>query len=429
MNVLILTPDAVGSTLLQRLITIYMQFYNYDRPVINLHELTNGLVKYYNPTFNQEVLGKQDGKWGYHQSLLEITELLQSTDHYKTSRLAHYHIKNRQDSIQDQISFYEYLNENFLIVSCRRHNVFEHALSWSLSKVTKKLNVYSAEEKINSFIHLYRDGIIIDPTSLLQTLDAYKSYLQWCDNHFSISSYFYYEEHLPNIERFIMNLPLFTEQPKKLSWNDNFGMEFNDWNKHRYLASDIGAMALTNQAGLSQLALSATASNEDMRTLLGFLESYKNIADPSWPSINSVSDYNNLPRAIREECENVFGLKPQDNSTAVMVSADKLTLPADHVTFLNKHAEQYDSTNKVIDTMIAQGIMINPPPVKKQTMKEKRFLIKNFDQLLDVYNRWIELNPDMGKPIDNFVIDKFIGVEQQYWDPPQETALLAQSGQ
>jgi hypothetical protein len=64
MNVLILTPDAVGSTLLQRLITIYMQFHKYNKPVINLHELTNGLVKYYNADFAQEVLGKKDGKWG-----------------------------------------------------------------------------------------------------------------------------------------------------------------------------------------------------------------------------------------------------------------------------------------------------------------------------------------------------------------------------
>ena len=59
MNVLILTPDAVGSTLLQRLITIYMQFHQYDRPVINLHELTNGLVKYHNSVLNQDVLGKK----------------------------------------------------------------------------------------------------------------------------------------------------------------------------------------------------------------------------------------------------------------------------------------------------------------------------------------------------------------------------------
>jgi hypothetical protein len=65
MNVLILTPDRVGSTLLQRLITIYMQFHEYDRPVINLHELTNGIIKYYSPVFNDEVLGKGVGdEWG-----------------------------------------------------------------------------------------------------------------------------------------------------------------------------------------------------------------------------------------------------------------------------------------------------------------------------------------------------------------------------
>ena len=43
MNVLILTPDRVGSTLLQRVLTVYMLRQGFDKPVINLHELTNGL--------------------------------------------------------------------------------------------------------------------------------------------------------------------------------------------------------------------------------------------------------------------------------------------------------------------------------------------------------------------------------------------------
>jgi hypothetical protein len=77
MNVLILTPDRVGSTLLQRLITVYMQAHDYGAPVINLHELTNGLIKYYSPMFAREVLGKPNGQpWGYFQSLDQITDLL-----------------------------------------------------------------------------------------------------------------------------------------------------------------------------------------------------------------------------------------------------------------------------------------------------------------------------------------------------------------
>ena len=131
MNVLILTPDRVGSTLLQRLATIYMLRKGFDKPVINLHELSNGIIKYYNPTLNQEVLGKPSGTdWGYFQKLPEVVDLLKSTDHYWTSRLAHYHLVRRKDDLNDQLKFYEFLNKNCFVISCRRENILEHAMSW-----------------------------------------------------------------------------------------------------------------------------------------------------------------------------------------------------------------------------------------------------------------------------------------------------------
>lgn len=71
MNVLLLTPDRVGSTLLQRLITIYATINeNYNPLTINLHELTNGLVAYEHATFKQSVLGKKEGGWGYQKTQL-----------------------------------------------------------------------------------------------------------------------------------------------------------------------------------------------------------------------------------------------------------------------------------------------------------------------------------------------------------------------
>ena len=107
MNVVVLTPDRVGSTLLQRLITIYMQFHQFDQPVINLHELTNGLMRYYSPVFNCEVLGKDpQDHWGYHQTLPEIVDMLESVSHYKlpdwhsiTSKLARIHRPTNCDCI------------------------------------------------------------------------------------------------------------------------------------------------------------------------------------------------------------------------------------------------------------------------------------------------------------------------------------------
>ena len=431
MNVLILTPDAVGSTLLQRLITIYMQFHHYDRPVINLHELTNGLVRYHNSALNQEVLGKHENSnnWGYHQSLREIVELLDSVDHYKTSRLAQYHIKNRQDPLADQIPFYQYLNDNFYIISCRRHNVFEHALSWALSKVTKKLNVYSTDEKIENFFDLYRNGIVLDPESLIQTLETYKVYSEWCNNHFNVASYFYYDQHLQNIESYILNLPVFAGQTKLISWQEHYGMEFDTWNRCHYLQGDIESIALDYSDSFLKIADSATNLTKPE---IQFLEHYHAIADKSWPRVNSISDYQQLPQCIQQEAEQQFNLIVPTNDS--LLSNTKVTmleqsietyLPAEYRDFLNHHTTQYQQTNTAIAKLVEQKIMISPPPIKKQTLAEKKYIVKNFEQCLEVYNQWIDRNPSIGNPIDSTVLDSFAVAERQRWKPNIISANLA----
>lgn len=420
MNVLILTPDAVGSTLLQRLVTIYMQFHTYDRPVINLHELTNGLVRYHNRSLNQDVLGKKEGAWGYYQSLEQVVELLSSVDHYKTSRLAHYHIRNRQDSMADQVPFYQYLNDNFYIISCRRHNLFEHALSWSLSKVTKKLNVYSDTEKIDSFFEFYKDGIDLDPNSLIQTLNAYRDYINWCNNHFNVASYFYYEEHLPSIEKYILNLPIFGQQTKKLTWQDTFDMEFNQWNLCRYLGSDLGTLALDQPEKFAQLTSSASVTKIDLG-IESFLQSYQQVSDPSWPTISSLEDYQNLPERIRKEVEQERKIQvPTQSETAYQVQLSQpLTelLPEKHQEFLNQHKPTLDRSLRHIKAMVANGVLVSLPPIKKQILAEKKYMIKNYQHLLKVYNRWIEQNPEMGRPLDNDTLDRFAELEKTKWNP------------
>ena len=203
MNVLILTPDRVGSTLLQRVLTVYMLRQGFDKPVINLHELTNGLEKYYNNILQQEVLGKPRGtEWGYYQTLSEIENLLKSVDHYKTARLARYHIVSRQDTIAEQLKFYDYINKNFYVISCRRENLFEHAISWGIHSHSKQLNVYSVEEKINVFQNIYKNKISVPKETLLTHLDNYKNYISWADTNFNIQSYWNYDIDIKNIEKY-----------------------------------------------------------------------------------------------------------------------------------------------------------------------------------------------------------------------------------
>jgi len=369
MNVLILTPDAVGSTLLQRVLTVYMQFHDFDQPVINLHELTNGLVKSYSADFNREILSKPIGggdTWGYFQSLEEIVKILESVDHYKTARVAEYHMRGRKDRHGQQVQFYRYLNDNFYIISCRRQNVFEHALSWELNKITKRLNVYSAGEKVQTFLNLYRDRVDIDPGGLLQGLENYKIYLKWCDDHFQISSHFNYEQDVPNIENYVLGLPVFAAQQKRVSWYDTFGLSFNDWNRCHRIASDIGSIALNSPGQLLRLE-----QNTDIR--------------PGYDS--------------------------------ELVNRIVTNLPQEQQDFFAANAQKFSDAARTIDRMGELGIMLgNGIPIKKQTFAEKRVMIKNFQECADVYNEWIGRNPTVGQPIDTTDLEKHVQAELEFWN-------------
>jgi hypothetical protein len=222
MNVLILTPDRVGSTLLQRLMTIYANINeNYNPLTINLHELTNGLVSYENATFNRTVLGKKSDSWGYHQTLQEITGMLENCHHDVISRLAHYHLKARNDSVKDQQSFYQYINDNFYIIAARRQNLLEHAMSWCIAVESKKLNVYSFEEKYQTYADITKNPVNVQEEMVFKYLNQYREYMEWVDRHFNVNSYFEYERDLSNIEQYILNLRVFNGQIKRpLNWQD-----------------------------------------------------------------------------------------------------------------------------------------------------------------------------------------------------------------
>lgn len=238
MNVLILTPDRVGSTLLQRLITVYANINeNYDPLTINLHELTNGLVLYENAHFCRPILGKKADGWGYHQSLEVITDMMSTCSHDIVSRLAYYHIRNRADSISDQLDFYRYINDNFFIIAARRQNLFEHALSWAIAVESKKLNVYSSQEKFDIYKNINDQKIAAQQDVINKYLNDYVEYWDWVERHFRVNSYFEYERDLPHIEDYILNLNVFRNFVKPLCWADRFGIDWTDWNRMHYLLS------------------------------------------------------------------------------------------------------------------------------------------------------------------------------------------------
>jgi hypothetical protein len=369
MNVLILTPDRVGSTLLQRTLTIYMLRREFGRPVINLHELTNGLIKYFHTDLNQEVLGKPEGnKWGYFQSLPEIVELLKSVPHFKTSRLAHYHIQNRQDSINDQMAFYQYLNENFFIISCRRENLFDHALSWGINAHSKKLNVYSAQEKVASFADLYSSGITIERPAFLNYLEKYKRYIAWTDCYFNVQSYFNYEKAANNLEDYILGLD-FMQGYSNNSWKDMFGLEFNDWNSIHKLIPD---------------SYIANDPSHQYQKILPDVDkhTWKQLAGADWPDYKEIynpEEIQQLPIVVQHELTNNNIIK-------------SLVIPDSVREFVEQHLQNYAVGNSQINQLVRDGYLVSGVPIKLQTLREKQSLIKNFNQCQDWYNEWAVLN-------------------------------------
>jgi hypothetical protein len=395
MNVLILTPDAVGSTLLQRMLTIYMQFHEFDRPVINLHELTNGLAKYYSPEFNRELVGKRAVKnWGYYQQLNEIVDLLDSVDHYKTSRLAHYHILRRGDTIDQQIPFYNYLNENFYIIACRRSNVFEHALSLALTSITKKLNVYTAAEKIDTFFDFYHNGVNVDTNVFVNKLNLYKYYLDWSTQHFEVSKVFNYEQDVCEIEKFILNLPIFASQNNLVTWDKNFGIDFNDFNRTHYALSDIGSLDLSNIDKTIQFV------NNNM------IKIYQKDALPEWPAVHSLDDLNCLPVEIKKEFQT---LCINNHSNISFLDPKKYTQ-------VNACYNGYQLAQNTISQMIDLGIIISGPPIKKQTLSDKQKIVNNFDQCVEIYNQWIRDYPEIGNEIASSDLHLQHTHEQSFWN-------------
>lgn len=400
MNVLILTPDRVGSTLLQRLLTVYMLGKKFDKPVVNLHELSNGLIKYHNSTMNQEVLGKPDGaNWGYFQSLPEITDMLSSVDHYKTSRLAHYHLVRRNDSLNDQIKFYEYLNKNFYIIGCRRENLFEHGLSWAIHAHSKILNAYSPQEKIEKFQKIYNDGITVNKEGLEKYLTAYVSYMTWANTYFNIQSYFDYDTHMGKIEEYILNLD-FMQGSSGNGWKNMFEQSFEDWNACHRLIPNLFLRNPTDTKNAKQLVINTRHIPD---------ENWKQIRGNDWPETWADFNEQDLPVVIHQEIVSRLAL-------------ETVPVTVDEYNFFSKNLPGYKNTVEHISKLESDGFLVTGIPIKLQSLNEKKQIIKNFDDCVTWYNQWVDKN-NFGKHYSTLNLNLLAHAEESRLNQPIQSQL------
>lgn len=200
MNILILTPDGVGSTILQRLIT--MTLYLEKVSVRNTHELTNGLVlKNYIATKNFDL--------NYEQTLYQIIDVLKqsSKDIQLVSRVAKYHLDARNDDLSEQETFFSFLNKFYeKKIMCVRENIFEYAMSWSIRHKSNVLNVYTRQDREN-----VRKVSEVDEGYFIKKCQDYVNYQFWIEKYFPTVEKISYEKIITDSDATIENLTGYTD--------------------------------------------------------------------------------------------------------------------------------------------------------------------------------------------------------------------------
>lgn len=204
MHILILTPDGVGSTILQRLVTMCLFLEDVD--VINTHELTNGLK-----TINGRII--KDFSLGYQQSLEEIQQHINSCskDISLVSRLAKYHMDNRRDKTAQQENFYEFLNKVYSKkIICLRKNVFEYAMSWSIRQKSNVVNVFDKFQK--EIVNQVQE---VDEFFFIKKCNEYIDYINWAEKYFNNANKVFYEDIINETDTTLEQITSFKNTFKK----------------------------------------------------------------------------------------------------------------------------------------------------------------------------------------------------------------------
>lgn len=221
-NYLILTPDGVGSTYLQRALTVYLQCTNLD--YWNTHELLNGLGVDDGSLYSNDLLE-------YKQPLNEICNLLLVTGNLLVSRIAKYHVTNRlKEHNEDYSIFYKECNRKFNnILFCER-DPFEYALSWSIRQKSNTLNVYSVTERIDTHGVDVKEPIDLD--YFKSKLNHYTEYEYWAEDNFNITKKVNYDDLHNNVDQLMQHITGLTHSVEK-----KIGISLQDYSRFRYLSS------------------------------------------------------------------------------------------------------------------------------------------------------------------------------------------------
>lgn len=194
MNILILTPDAAGGSILQRIITLIL-YYN-DENVSNCRELTEGICLKNNRVCKDHLLG-------YKQTIDSIIDILKQSKTSLISRLSKYHLDARKDKEDSCKKLYNFLNEyNDIKLVCLRKNIFEYALTWGIRDKTNGLGTTFFKKEITEFDEMKT----IDVDFFIKKCQDYVDYIKWTEIFFPDQIKVFYEDFVSEPDVFMQDL-------------------------------------------------------------------------------------------------------------------------------------------------------------------------------------------------------------------------------
>jgi hypothetical protein len=231
--------------------------------------------------------------------------------------------------------------------------------------------VYSPQEKITEFQNIYNNKITVNREGFEKYLTNYVKYVNWSDTHFNIQSYFDYDTHMGNLENYILNLD-FMQGHNNNKWEDMFGQDFPTWNAcHRLIPN----LFLRDNSNITNTkTLTVNTFNVDITD-----QKWEQIRGDDWPKTYAEFSRQELPTVIHEEIKSRLSLQTTQVTT-------------DEYNFLYNNLPAYKNTISHIEKLKDDGFMFTGIPLKLQSLKEKKQIIKNFNECISWYNEWVDKN-------------------------------------
>jgi hypothetical protein len=277
--------------------------------------------------------------------------------------------------------------------------LFEHGLSWAIQAHSKKLNVYSPQEKISNFEKIYNDGITVNRLGFEKYLNNYVKYINWSDTYFNIQSYFDYDVHMNNIENYILDLD-FMQDCDNNTWNNMFGQGFEDWNACHRLIPNLFLRDHANIKDTKSLTVHTNNLNE---------QNWEQIRGPDWPKTWAEVGNPGLPAEIQSEIE----------SRLLLQSAQ---VTDNEYNFLSNNLPAYKNAITQIEKLKDDGFLVTGVPLKLQSLQEKKHVIKNFSECVNWYNQWVDKN-NFGTPYSEVELDQLAHNEESRLTAPVHRLL------